>query len=254
VDDNPEEGAAAPGSHMTLRRFVPIIACALVTAACGDALSGVGEISERIVHGDPTVPPVTTTVAAGASGLSLAGVSGDMIWMNDAAGSPADGLTAEQVIQQVWLRSDGVNPYVQSSRDEIAAALPGVEFPRLVPSTVTHVSSQLVFDLQTGTLGVSAAAAFGLWSAEPYTVPRSEGQLVVLWVGLVTGPGGGDGGISSFWDAEGRQLTWASGMYEYTLFCRTGISENACFTMAESMSELSIFAYLTPSATTSVPE
>jgi len=235
---------------MTLRRLVSIISCALVVAACGDALSGVGDLSERIVHGDPTVPPVTTTVAAGGSGLSLTGVSGDMIWVNDGVGSSVDGLTTEQVIQQVWLRSDGVNLYVQSSRDEIAAALPGVEFPRLVPSTVTHVSSQLVFDLQAGTLGVSAASSFGLWSAEPYSIPRSEGQLVVLWVGLVTGGGTGDGSIASFWDAEGRQLTWASGPYEYTLFCRTGINEDACFTMAESMSELSIFSYLTPLETT----
>jgi hypothetical protein len=235
---------------MTLRRLVPIIICALATAACGDALSGVGDLSERIVHGDPTVPPVTTTVAAGGSGVSLTGVTGDLVWTNDGVGAPVGGLTAEQVIQQVWLRSDGVNPYVQSSREEIAAALSGVEFPRLIPSSVTHVSSQLVFDQQTGTLGVSAAAAFGLWSAEPYSVPRSEGQLVVLWVGLVTGGGSGDEGISSFWDAEGRQLTWASGPYEYTLFCRTGISEDACFTMAESMSELSIFVHLTSSETT----
>ncbi len=250
MDDNPGQGAPAPGSHMKLRRFAPVIACALVTAACGDVLGGVGDLSERIVHGEPTVPAVTTTVAAGGSGLSLTGVTGEMIWVNDGIGSPVDGLTAEQVIQQVWLRSDGVNPYVQSSRDEIAAALPGVEFPRLVPSTVSHVSSQLVFDLQTGTLGVSAAAAFGLWSAEPYSVPRSEGQLVVLWVGLAAGGGDGDGGISSYWDAEGRQLTWASGAYEYTLFCRTGVSEDACFTMAESMSELSIFAYLAAEETT----
>src|SRR4030042_1135821 len=60
---------------------------------------------------------------------------------------------------------------------------PGVESPRLGPEKVTHVSSQLVFDVQTGTLDVATAAAFGLWTASPYTVPRTEGQLVGLRVG-----------------------------------------------------------------------
>ena len=73
---------------------------------------------------------------------------------------------------------------MQAGRFEIAAALPGVEFPRLVPEKVTHISSQLVFDPLTGTLDVGTSAAFGLWTAEPYTVPRIEGQLVVLRVGL----------------------------------------------------------------------
>ena len=79
---------------------------------------------------------------------------------------------------------------------------------------------------------------------EPYDLPRTEGQLAVLRVGLKT-PGGrrrrrdllvpGDGG---------RELGWTDGPYVYQLFCRTGVSEAACFEMAESTIPLSLIVAL----------
>jgi hypothetical protein len=157
----------------------------------------------------------------------------------------APNLAAEEAVRQVWLRGNGVDPYIQAGRDEIIAALPGTEFPRLVPEKITHISSQLVFDVQTGTLDVATAAAFGLWTAEPYTVPRTEGQLVVLRVGLRAAlAGAGSEDISTYQAADGRELAWSFGDYVYQLFCRRGISEESCFAVAESMTSLEVLSYL----------
>ncbi len=118
----------------------------------------------------------------------------------------------------------------------------------MVPEKVTHISSQLVFDTQTGTLDVATSAAFGLWTAEPYTVPRLEGQLVVLRVGLRSAlPDEGSDDISTFQAADGRELAWAAGDYVYQLFCRRGISEESCFAMADSLTALQLLSFL-PSA------
>jgi hypothetical protein len=170
-----------------------------------------------------------------------------VVWVNDQY-TAAPNLPAEDAVHQVWLRGDGVDPYIQAGRDEVIAALPGVEFPRLVPEKVTHISSQLVFDVQTGTLDVATAAAFGLWTAEPYTVPRTEGQLVVLRVGLRSALADqGSEDISTFQAADGRELAWSFGDYVYQLFCRTGISEESCFAIADSMTSLDVLSYLTGS-------
>jgi len=217
---------------------------ALSAAGCGDVLEGVGDLSRDFVHGDTTTTVGTTTLPQPGGGMALVGLSKAVIWVNDqyAAGS---NLSAEAAARQVWLRGDGIDPYVQAGRDEMVSALPGVEFPRLVPEKVTHISSQLVFDVQTGTLDVATAAAFGLWTAAPYTVPRTEGQLVVLKVGLRSAlPGGDQGDISTFQAADGRELAWSFGDYVYQLFCRTGISEESCFAMADSMTSLEVLSYL----------
>jgi hypothetical protein len=177
--------------------------------------------------------------------MALVGLSGSVVWVNDEY-TAAPNLSAEDAVRQVWLRGDGVDPYIQAGPDEIIAALPGVEFPQLVPEKVTHVSSQLVFDVQTGTLDVATAAAFGLWSAEPYTVLRTEGQLVVLQVGLRSALAGeGSEDISSFQATDGRELAWSFGDYVYQLFCRRGISEESCFAIADSMTSLDVLSFLT---------
>jgi len=229
---------------MTARRWLLLVAAlvALSAAGCGDVLEGVGDLSRDFVHGDTTTTFGTTTLPQPGGGVALVGLSRSVIWVNDQY--PAGpGLSAESAVRQVWLRGDGIDPYVQAGRREIAAALPGVEFPRLVPEKVTHISSQLVFDVQTGTLDVATAAAFGLWTAPPYTVPRTEGQLAVLRVGLRSAlPGDGPIDISTFQVADGRELAWSFGNYVYQLFCRTGISEESCFAMADSMISLSVLA------------
>ena len=229
------------------RLTLMLVLTALLAAGCGDVLGGVGDMSRDLVHGGSTTSVTTTTLPQPGGGMALTRLSGDVIWVNDqfeaGAGEGADG-----VIRRVWQRSTGVDPYIQASRFEVAAALPGIEFPRMVPEKVTHISSQLVFDTQTGTLDVATSAAFGLWTAEPYTVPRLEGQLVVLRVGLRSAlPDEGSGDISTFQAADGRELAWAAGDYVYQLFCRRGISEESCFAMADSLTALQLLASL-PSA------
>jgi len=223
-----------------------LAALALLGAAgCGDVLEGVGDLSRDLVHGDTTSTLGTTTLPQPGGGMPLVGLSASVVWVNDQY-TAAPNLPAEEAVRRVWLRGDGIDPYIQAGRDEIVAALPGVEFPRLVPEKTTHVSSQLVFDVQTGTLDVATSAAFGLWTAEPYTVPRTEGQLVVLRVGLRSALAGeGSGDISTFQAADGRELAWSFGDYVYQLFCRRGISEESCFAIADSMTSLEVLSFLT---------
>ncbi len=222
----------------------PAFLFALSAAGCGDVLQGVGDLSRDFVHGDTTTVVSTTTLPQPGGGIALVGLTGSVVWVNDQY-KVDRGLTADTVVRRVWLRGDGIDPYVQAGREEIAVALPNVEFPRLVPEKVTHISSQLVFDVQTGALDVATAAAFGLWTAEPYTVPRTEGQLVVLRIGLRSALAGqGTEGISTFQLVDGRELAWSFGNYVYQLFCRTGISEESCFAMVDSMTSLEVLSYL----------
>jgi hypothetical protein len=115
----------------------------------------------------------------------------------------------------------------------------------LIPAPVTHISSQLVFDTQTALYDVSTAAAFGMWIGEPYDLPRTEAQLAVLRVGLRTVSDIDTGEFLSFQVADGRELAWTRGEYVYQLFCRTGVTEAACFAMAESMFSLAAMVSLT---------
>jgi len=220
-------------------------AALVVLAGCGDPLEGVGELSRRIVHGDEPASTTTTTEVMTGAVLDLKGINRDVAWLNDGLDAGADGLAREDLLRAIWERGGDEADFVQASRFEISAALPGVRFPRLVPGAVTHVSSQLVFDRQTATLDVSTAAAFGLWAAEPYTVPRTEGQIAVLRVGLRTlDTGQGEDEILTFTLSTGRELAWVEGDYVYQLFCRTGVTEEACFEIAESAAPLSLLASL----------
>ena len=225
-----------------MRRMTSLIAAALVLASCGDALGGVGELSHRIVFGSGSTT-TTTEVVSDSQLLRLKGIT-DLVWANDGIDADTSGLGRDELVTTVWLRGDKVDPFVQASRREIAAALPGIEFPQLAPDRVTHVSSQLLFDQLTGILDASTTAAFGLWVGEPYDLPRSDGQLAVLRVGLKTSDDDVEGEISSIQVTDGRELAWSDGPYVYQLFCRTGMSEAACFEMAESTIPLSLIVDL----------
>lgn len=224
-----------------MRRLIPIVlALAVATSACGDALDGVGDLSRDFVYGG--VPSTTSTTAAQGPALNLAGIT-DLVWANDGLDAGVS-LGTEQLISAIWLRGGETSAFVQASRREIAAALPGIEFPRLAPAGITHVTSQLVYDQQTATLDVSTAAAFGLWTGEPYTLPRNEAQLAVLRVGLNEFDDLPAGEFFSVRIADGRELSWGKGDYVYQLFCRTGVSEDACFAIAESTTPLSIISVI----------
>jgi len=216
------------------RRIAAVLALAVVVAGCGDALSGIGDLSESIVHGDRS--STTSTTAGGSIDLRLKGIT-NVAWFNDGMDATTANLDRSDTIVSIWLdrKNRGLEGgFVQATRREIARSLPGVQFPQLVPSQITHVTSQLVYDPFTSTLDASTTAAFGLWAGEPYTSPRSESQLVILRIGLKTFFGDPDDEILSFQVDEGQQLDWAHGDYVYQLFCRRGISEQACYAMAES--------------------
>ena len=218
-----------------MRRSILIAALAVVvTTACGDLLGGVGDLSRRVVHGDESDLSTTTTVPSEGPALRLNPITG-VDWFNDTLGDTTLGLEGPELLAAVWSRGDGISPFIQASRREVAAALPGIQFPQLVPGSVTHVSSQLVFDTMAAALDPSTAAAIGLWASEPYALPRAEAQLAVLRVGL-RGPADFDtGGFVEIQVSEGRELAWADGDYVYQLFCRTGVGEPACIAIAESL-------------------
>ena len=226
---------------MSVRSLAAILLFTLVTGACGDVLQGVGDISAGIVRGDPTS---TTSTAPGQLDLRLSPIT-QARWINDEMGAATAGLGLDDLVLAVWLRGDQVTPSVQASRREIADLLPGVEFPQLAPDGVSHVSSQLVYDVRTASLGVGTSAAFGLWVGEPYTAARSEAQLAVLRVGLKTfDDGTPDNDVFSFSVTDGRELSWVDGQYVYQLFCRTGVSPEACEAMADSTIPLSLLISL----------
>ena len=224
-----------------MRRIVLFPLFVVTLTACSNLLGGVGDLSSSVVHGAETTT-TTTSLAAGGPALRLKGITG-LTWINDGVGSAAN-LGTDDTISAVWYRGDQATPWVQASRREISNALPGIQFPELVPEGITHVTSQLVFDTVTASLDPSSAAAFGLWVGEPYTLPRAEGQQVVLDVGLKTFESDPDDEIFSFQVTDGRQLTWTHGAYVYQLFCRTGITENACFAMASSTISLDLIVGL----------
>jgi hypothetical protein len=232
----------ADHTQVHMRRSALIMALALVAGACGNTLEGVGDLSRSVVYGDVTT--TTNTTEAGGPALHLDPIT-QIAWSNDGIGVATAGLSADNILLSVWLRGNQVDDSIQSSRREIADVLPGIEFPQLAPGGVTHISSQLVFDTRTATLGVGTSAAFGFWVGEPYTAARSVAQLAVLRVGLKTfDDGTPDNEVFSFSVADGRELSWVDGDYVYQLFCRTGVTGQACEAMSRSTIPLSLLVGL----------
>lgn len=158
-------------------RRVGLLLVVVAVTACGDApLGGVGQRSSEWIN-EPevvttTLPPVTVPRFVDINRLA---------WANDdivnSSLSDPEGLIAE-----VFERREG-DRFIQASREEISAALPDVRFPAVAPHGAEWVSSQLVIE-NTGILSRDPTAAFGIWSAEPYTRSRSVAQMVVLRVAI----------------------------------------------------------------------
>ncbi len=139
----------------------------------GPGLDWVGQAEERSIV--VTAPPTTVPEWSAVSALD---------WVNDGAATSSPDDPPALVAEKVYLTSSGTDRYVQAAASDIAAALPGIDVPAEMPSSVTHVSSQLVFDVADRRLGDDPAAAFGFWVVEPYTQSRSVGQRAVLHVSL----------------------------------------------------------------------
>ncbi len=221
-----------------MKRTIALLFLSLLTAACGDAgmLDGLGDRSVQAVHGETSLTTSTTEVEREDTPLGSTRAS-DLVWYND--GLPGESPSPETavVIATVWGRGDGVTSVIQASRNEIAVALPGIQFPELVPDSVGWVTSQLVYDVASGTLDPQTVGQFGLWHLEPYST--DGGRTAVMRVRPAISS---DiiGSISSETTSSGMDLSWVTESYHYVLSCPAELAEDHCWTMAESAMPLSL--------------
>jgi hypothetical protein len=202
----------------------------LVTA-CGDdgLLDGLGDRTRDAVVGTTTTTeaPLDPAGSGPASGLALATA---VTWYNDGIDGEAIGLPA-YTIAEVWERGHDSGRFVQSSRAEIATALPGIRFPGQIPGEVEWVTSQLVYLDDVATLDAGTSAAFGLWEVEPYST--EQGRVGVLRVGNDRADIGEDDMLVEVVTA-GLSLIWTDGTYRYELFCRASVPEPVCRRMVDT--------------------
>jgi hypothetical protein len=221
-------------------RVVAFVVTAVALAGCSDSglFEGLGERSHEYVQGSTTttLPAAATTIPNATAGAVPVE---DLRWLNEGIDGETTG-EVNYVVSSVWARGNAEGRFIQASPAEIAEALPGIEFPSLLPEGSRWVTSQLVYDAASATLDVDIAAAFGVWAVEPYT--EDEGRLAVLRVGQdVTGGNPVDDVILSNIDG-GVNLTWNDGVYSYELFCRGEISEGQCRQMVETALPLQVVA------------
>ena len=184
------------------------------------------------MQGETTTTISIPTVAAGTGDEALVGAL-DVLWYNDSK-DPQHFGEPEAVVAAVWENRIGNSRFVQSSRAEIAAALPSLRFPEFVPEQVRWITSQLVYSDTSGLLDPDTSAAFGLWTSDPYQ--SDTGRIGVLRVG----PAAIDAidrksDIDLAFVADGISLGWTESSMQYELFCRSEISEQLCTDIATSV-------------------
>lgn len=202
-------------------------------SACGESrpLQNVGAISEGVLHGESTT---TLTIVIEETGEAIPiGGAADADWFSDDLGVASDDYT--EVVASVVARYDGSETFIQASRQEIVIAVPGIQFPRLLPDVADYVTSQLVVDPVSASIEGATSAAFGFWSAVPYTVNRAEGQVAVLRVGVRADAAPEAEIITRSQVDEGISLQWSLQELRYELFCRSGLVEESCWEMAENL-------------------
>lgn len=225
---------------------------ATVPVGCGgDPLAAVGERSAEWIN-EPEV--VTTTLPTVTVPIVIDTES--LLWSNDEIVSENLG-NPDALLTEVFARREG-DRFIQASRDEISTILPELGFPSSVPYGAEWVSSQLVIE-SSGLLSDDPVAAFGIWSAEPYTRSRSVAQLAVLRVvadaetAVQIEQAGEPPGCARFaerttegcnqfevndrtvWalsSQHGATLVWFDGPYRYELFGRPFVSFDALTEMA----------------------
>jgi hypothetical protein len=157
-----------------LKSGMLMLVLALALAGCGNQpLETLGKRSSKWV----TAPTIVTTTTIPITVPLVASAEG-LIWFNDEIGTPAP--DPETVVALVFARREG-DRFIQASRLEIETALSGIMFPTKFPPLAEYVTSQLVIE-NTGDISDDPSAAFGIWTAEPYTRSRSVGQMIVLRV------------------------------------------------------------------------
>ena len=237
----------------------------LLLSACGDApLGSIGDRSSGWIN-EPTVP---TTVAPPTTVPGPVSVD-ELTWANDVILNPDLG-DREAAMAAVFDRREG-DRFIQASRDEIAIGLDDVGFPSFAPPGARWITSQLVFN-NDGTVADDPSAAFGVWSAEPYTRSRSVAQMIVLRVS--TDPQGAAEAASEarpscarFADrtteqceitavgerttwilsgSGGTTLVWFDDTYRYELFGRSFVSLNDLAAMSAEMVPLSTLPVAAP--------
>lgn len=240
---------------MRLRLGLALLLGTLALAGCGGSpLESLGLRSSDWIN-EPTVP---TTVAVVTTIPTIVS-SETLLWANDEIETESlDDVGS--VLQEIFARRQG-DRFIQASRFEIAVALEGVAFPDMAPAGAEWVSSQLVFD-NDGTVSDDPSAAFGIWSAEPYSRSRSVAQMVVLKLAtdtetanqLATGEvaptcalfsdrtaencevvtvGSRDTWILS--SASGSTVIWFDGPYRYELFGRSFVPIGILRQMSDQM-------------------
>lgn len=225
--------AGIPCHPCVMKRIAVVVAVmSLVAAACGETgvLDGVGVRTQAFVEGDATTTSTVVALAAGTGDEGLVSAT-DVLWFNDDIATQHSG-SPQDVVESVWKRKIK-SRFIQSSRAEIAAAMPAIRFPELVPSDVRWVTSQLVYDRDTGLLDSETSAAFGLWSAEPYQSDTSRiGVLRVGRASVDTPAARSD--IVPILVPDGVSLGWTESGYRYELFCRSSVSDELCTEVASS--------------------
>lgn len=148
----------------------------VMLAACSDdSLMDLGGRSSDWIGEVATTAATTTTTAPILVHSAL-----DADWINDEFGPPDSEMEEGRVLASVFARAGDSSQFLQASREEIALAVPDVQFPATLPVQVTHVTSQLVIESRELVLADDPTVAFGLWSVEPYTRSRSVGQTAIL--------------------------------------------------------------------------
>ncbi len=246
-----------------------VLAAVFLLASCGDApFAELGKVDEWVDAGageDTRTQAPATTVP-----LDLPRPIGDIVWYNGWARQvPAE---PDEVVSSVWSRTEGLDAYVQSSPNEIAAALPGLMIPGQVAPGVKSVTSQLVYARSNGNLTNFFVAAFGFWRLEPYTSSSQVGQAATLKVAIeeevpldITDPTGGCGrfadrdvtscdpfeinGHPAWWiiSLDGENLILLQEEYRYEFTLRPNAERGVIEAMATSMVPL---ASVTPSEAT----
>jgi hypothetical protein len=242
------------------------VAAVLAIVGCGESpLESIGLRSSEWIN-EPTVP---TTVAVNTTTPTIVAAE-ELLWANDEI--QTENLSDEEaLLAEIFARRQG-DRFVQASKAEIAVVLPDVAFPTQAPAGAEWVSSQLVFE-NDGTIADDPSAAFGIWSAEPYTRSRSVAQMMVLRVAtdLVTATELSTGetaascalfsdratdsceiitvGERDTWlleDSGGSTLLWFEGPYRYELFARSFVPEEVLTEMGASMMPLASLGAETP--------